>query len=567
MAESKPLMSSNSSGESILSSCYRSRCKYVCVQSKGALLVLVISILLVNIVIISGALSTHFVDRYSFLIFAAVGLYYLFYPILGLLGEKWMRYKVMIIGIVLICVGFVIITVSLVSLYFLHLNSITVVILLVTLACPFFLGYGLFQANVIQFGTDQLQFSPSEELSSFIYWLLYMYYCPLAVVLVMASIVTGLVHNNTIYYAFTVIFGSGCFLIFFAILSFCCFKHHLVIELAQDNNPVKLIWRVIKYAWKHKQPVRRSAFTFGESLPSRLDLAKERYGGPFTTVQVEDVKSFLYILSILLGIFGYGLLDSKLKILDQYLGVVRMKNGSHYNVMESALLIYPLTIPYCVVLFAVPLYQFIMVPFFSRFIPSMLKRMWIGLMALLVESIMITFISYMINHDFANALINEDICLSFIDNNITSENGLQSDELTLPFYIMAVPQFFAGISILGVHFTSIEFILAQGPRIMQGLLIGIWLINNSIYCVHLTLAGSQYGCYWEYYAVKTGVVFISVILYTIAAYKYKYRQRNEQSDVNERVIITEYTERQLEQKYLTEDEENDDDDDSDHNCN
>ena len=148
--------------------------------------------------------------------------------------------------------------------------------------------------------------------------------------------------------------------------------------------------------------------------------------------------------------------------------------------------------------------------------------------------------------------------------NITFENGLQSDKLTLSFYIMAVPQFFAGIIIFLVWFTSIEFILAQGPRTMQGLLIGIWFIHNSIYCVHLTLGSSRYGCYWEYYAVKTGVVLISIIVYTIAACKYKYRQRNELSDVNERVIIAEYTERQLEQKYSTEDEENDDDDDSDH---
>ena len=352
------------------------------------------------------------------------------------------------------------------------------------------------------------------------------------------------------------------FFIFFAILSFCCFKHHLVIEPAQHNNPVKLIWRVIKYAWKHKQPVRRSAFTFGESPLSRLDLAKERYGGQFTTVQVEDVKSFLYILSILLGIFGYGLLDTKSKILDQYLGVMRMKNSTHYNVMESALLIYPLTIPYSLILFAVPLYQFIMVPFFSCFIPSMLKRMWIGLITVLVESIMTSLISYMINHDFGNASINEDICLSFIDN-ITFENRLQPDELTLPFYIMFVPQFFSGISTFLVVFTSIEFILAQGPRTMQGLLIGIWYMYFSIFCVHLTLASSPLGCSWEYYAIKTGVVFISVIVYTIAAYKYKYRQRNELSDVNERVIITEYTERQLEQKYVIEGEENDDDDDDD----
>ena len=84
---------------------------------------------------------------------------------------------------------------------------------------------------------------------------------------------------------------------------------------------------------------------------------------------------------------------------------------------------------------------------------------------------------------------------------------------------------------------------------MQGLLIGIWFVHFSIYLLHLTLTSSSLGCHWEYYAVKTGVVFISIIGYTIAAYKYKYRRRNELSDVNERVIITEYTERQLEQEY------------------
>ena len=74
-------------------------------------------------------------------------------------------------------------------------------------------------------------------------------------------------------------------------------------------------------------------------------------------------------------------------------------------------------------------------------------------------------------------------------------------------------------------------------------------MHFTIYCVNLTLSSSWLGCYWEYYAVKTGVVFILVIVYTIAAYKYKYRQRNKLSDVNERVIITEYTERQLEHDY------------------
>ena len=74
------------------------------------------------------------------------------------------------------------------------------------------------------------------------------------------------------------------------------------------------------------------------------------------------------------------------------------------------------------------------------------------------------------------------------------------------------------------------------------------------------MASSPLGCSWEYYTVKTGVVFISVIVYTIAAYKYKYRQRNELSDVIERLIIIGYIERQLDYEYGREYEDNDNDD-------
>ena len=46
-----------------------------------------------------------------------------------------------------------------------------------------------------------------------------------------------------------------------------------------------------------------SAFTYCEDeLPSRLDLGKEKYGGPFTTEQVEDVDVFLGILKVLLSL-------------------------------------------------------------------------------------------------------------------------------------------------------------------------------------------------------------------------------------------------------------------------
>ena len=520
--------------------------KNVCISSKGALVVLATSILLTTSNLISGGLSTSFIDNYSYVLFAGISFHYLFYPLLGLLGEKWMRYKVLLVGIILIFVGFFIGIVTFVILDFVHLNRIIVVGICLVVSFPFFFGYGIFEANMIQFGTDQLQFAPSQELSSFVYWVLYMNYFLLAFILLIASNITAFFSENNNYFSFTFIFGSGMLLIMIAVLSFCCFKSHLVIELAQHNNPIKLIWRVMRYAWSHKQPVRPSAFTYGEFPPSRLDLCKERYGGPFTTVQVEDVKTFFYILSIVLGTFGYGFIDTKSKICDQYLVLIRKDGPNSFT--ENLLLTYPLTVPYLFITFAVPIHQFIVVPFFSNCIPIMLKRIWIGLAVLIVESIITTVISYFMTRDIRNDLIINDLCLTFV-NNITFQNKIQSDVLTLPFYIMAVPQFFTGVSILLVQFTSLEFILAQGPRTMQGLLIGIWYISNGIYCVHLTMASSPLGCSWEYYAVKTGVVFISVIIFTIAAYKYKYRQRNELSDVNERLIITEYTERQLVQEY------------------
>ncbi len=46
--------------------------------------------------------------------------------------------------------------------------------------------------------------------------------------------------------------------------------------------------------------LQRSAFTYcDDERPSRVDCAKSRYGGPFTTEQVEDVKAFLRILILL----------------------------------------------------------------------------------------------------------------------------------------------------------------------------------------------------------------------------------------------------------------------------
>ncbi len=56
--------------------------------------------------------------------------------------------------------------------------------------------------------------------------------------------------------------------------------------------------------------MRRSAFTYCEDeRPSRIDYGKQRYGGPFTTEQVEDVKVFINISKVLVIVSPFFSLD------------------------------------------------------------------------------------------------------------------------------------------------------------------------------------------------------------------------------------------------------------------
>ncbi len=70
-------------------------------------------------------------------------------------------------------------------------------------------------------------------------------------------------------------------------------------------NPYKLVYKVTHFARQHKVPVQRSAFTYlycEDEIPTGLDLAKTKYGGPYTTEDVENVKAFYGILKMLLSL-------------------------------------------------------------------------------------------------------------------------------------------------------------------------------------------------------------------------------------------------------------------------
>ena len=155
-----------------------------------------------------------------------------------------------------------------------------------------------FNANIIQFGVDQLQDSPADHQSLFIHWYIRAYYLGVLVAQVCWSSSNVFIQASYLSILLPIVLSIVLLLIVVLIVHYK--KHWFIIDTAR-SNPYKLVYRVTKFARQYKVHIHRSAFTYCEDdIPSRLDLGKSKYGGPFTTEEVENVKAFYGILKFCL---------------------------------------------------------------------------------------------------------------------------------------------------------------------------------------------------------------------------------------------------------------------------
>ena len=122
------------------------------------------------------------------------------------------------------------------------------------------IGYGMFQANIIQFGIDQLTDASTDEIVSFINWYAWSHISS-------ATIINFVSTCTSPQYSFLAPLMLCVALSIGAISLFLCNK--VLIKEPVTKNPFKLIYRVLKYALKHKYARQRSAFTYCEDyVPS-----------------------------------------------------------------------------------------------------------------------------------------------------------------------------------------------------------------------------------------------------------------------------------------------------------
>ena len=329
-----------------------------------------------------------------------------------------------------------------------------------SLLVPVCIGLVIYQfgleSNAIQFGTDQLQFSSNAKLSVFVNWYFW--------TLCMSNI------NFTIFLSVSfvglAVFGCISFISISVMLLCCCRCHsHFTTEPVGHINPLKHIFKVLKYARHHSQPVFRSAFTYGE-VPSRLDLAKNRYGGPFTIEEAEDVKTFGRILLVLISLFGFLLLTNSVTSFAVY---------SDYTDIQQAILYFFLSyvnIQYILPVLLIPVHMLIIRPCFNRYTYriSILNKMGAGLILVVMSLGLMTAVDVSI-HNLIKSV------------NFSSYGNISFNEIgSLTNYIptlIILSQFLSGLSLILVFLSALEFILAQGPRSVVCLSVSFSTVSDS----------------------------------------------------------------------------------------
>ena len=515
--------------------------------------------------------ETVFLLSYSFFIMEL-----LMFPAVGLLGEvTCKRFKVLILGAAAIGIGAVVFIIVFIVWQDLSSNNHVFSFLLFGTYLLIIPGIGIFQANALQYGIDQLDFPSSEVLSSFVYWYYWTSYAFISPLIAISL-------YGEFYFITTVLCLTAILLpCLLCLTAYCCCKYPLLrFDPGRKVNPLRLIWKVMQFVRGRKSPLLRSAFTYNETW-SQLDLAKQRYGGPFTTEEVEDVKTFWRILLVLGTLIGFQLQDDTLFTVTKALFL-----SQHFC---SYFLTSVWAVTSLVIAIAIPAYQFCIRPYLSRRIPNMLTRMGIGLLFILISLLATTTYNIVFSHvvselnitslptvwngsecetavNFSSSVVcsslkgffqslpsNEDgrYLLHPLNGSVPcfSRSYTTYDNYLPSFYWLIIPQALNGLAHMLVFLTTLEFILAQAPRTMQGFLIGLWYAMQSVN-VGISIIG-YVSCAvfnWQYYATKTSLVSLSLILFAIAARKYKYRQLNEDADINVRQQVEEVFERNIEQE-------------------
>ena len=512
--------------------CFKPRYTPRWVKNKGAILVLVCNYLITSLLyVLLHSISTgHQYESIACLLSFGLTL-----PIAGWLADARIgRFRVIVCSTWTMWIATVLATTSLVMAqvidgYF-NINANVIFTVLLSIAA---IGFGGYQANIIQFGLDQLYDASTTEIKSFIVWY--------AWILLSAGFINDYVFACLSDKYKAILFLIVCAEVSSAITLMLFQNRWLIKEEPLKRNAIKQAYRVLKYAIKTKQPRQRRAFTYCEDeLPSRIDFGMDKYGGPFTIEQVEDVKTCLRLIPIAVvggALAGSVTIASYLR--DRISNTFTKFNeddgfGSKTKCYYEASFTH--TAYYGASLLII-LHECFLYPIFHRFkcyphIQS-LQKCLIGVFVQIVRVSLLLAFEVVSRHNFVqtsgqNATID---CLFYASQGSLSEN--------FDFRWIVIPDFLQSISLTMIYIGTFEFLSAQVPYFMKGLMVGVilcslffsgtvWFMLSIPFSKRLSAWGTgTISCGFWYMLLMITTQICCCVIFVILTSRYKKRKRQD----------------------------------------
>ena len=527
----------------------------LCVVSKAAILVLLWNVFIGGICCISGEYTFFFliVALYYYCdvdislsivaLYSLTAIIFLFYPLSGFLADVCFgHFNIIFVSLtsftcsILACLLSIVLSLLNTGIVFEYIMfvfcCICFIIAMISIA-----GY---KANSIQFGLDQLLEAPSQHQALFVHWAKWCYdFMSLINIPLIAFIFCKLDVNDAFEFNFSPVVMMVCLSILLVILLILsCIKRHWFYSETTWQNPYRMVIKVLTFAWKHKYPLQRSAFTYcDDERPSRFDYAKQSYGGPFTTEQVEDVKTFLKIMIILLAIGPVSILDVATS--DAIFSFIGLHTGSEdlycnlsWIIVNSGLLRYMVSTIF------LPVYMWIFFSLLRNRTPRILYRLGFGIFLYILGVICILIVETVGHLQFDG---HQTECIFDFTFNVTESHLLfDVPHLGISWAWFVLCNCFVGIGSPLVTVTIFEFISAQSPHSMKGLLLGMYYLITGVYQFISSIAivpfsvlrgelaiSSYVGCLFGYLLLICVIGTIGYVLFLFASRWYRCRARED----------------------------------------
>ncbi len=415
------------------------------------------------------------------------------------------------------------------------------IVLLVLVYISLVAGFTGFQANSVQFGLDQLLDSPSAELSVFLHWFVWTQSFGELLARLFAC---ALPCNNYLMYKVSPYTGIVFTVVIGAVLFFSCCKRSWFHSEPHTLNPYGTVYNVLKYVAQHDKPVRRSAMTYcDDERPTRMEFAKERFGGPFTTETVEDVKTFLRILLMLFlvaPVFNLHVSTSYIfPLYGIHLGAEPI--DTLYSCTAEWMLLQSGNLSFIITVVILPLYIILVLPHIPRLMPKILHRLLVGVIVMVATVAIMFAILVVAKKTVRQEIRNETKCLFLSEVRVDIENDSFTTPLNFHTSILIIPNILNGISVPLIYVTILEFISAQSPHTMKGLLLGIFYAFRGFFIMFGCLFAfffvqdrwwqstntMLYDCGFSYYLTSSVLGLVGIVTVSIAVRCYHYRVRQD----------------------------------------